>query len=159
MTLWCATGAPLIFGGRLPLRPDDAWTLSLLTNAAVLAVHNESDGRAPLPPAQGPPATSYAWASVPLSTAAAVATGSTPASTAVEAVAAGAAYVSLYNAADEGETVGVSLAGVPGGVAAAQRVCATDLWTGAALPPVDAGGVFAQPLEPHAAGIYLLRAC
>lgn len=120
-------------------------------------MHNESDGRTPLPPVQGPPATSYAWTSVPLPAAAAAVTGSsslTPAATVV-----GAAYVSLFNAADEGATVGVSLAGVPGGVAAAQRVCATDLWTGAALPPVDAGGVFAQPLEPHAAGIFLLRAC
>ena len=131
------------------MRTDDTWTLSLLTNAAVLAVHNQSSGRAPLTPVQGDPATSYAWSSVPLTSALAGADAS---------ATAGSAYVSLYNAADSSAVVGVSLGSVPGGIAAVPRVCATDLWTGAALPGTSTG-TFAQPLAAHAAGMYLLKSC
>jgi alpha-galactosidase len=36
MTLWSATGAPLVFGGRLPLLPsEEQTTLALLTNPEV----------------------------------------------------------------------------------------------------------------------------
>jgi alpha-galactosidase len=40
MTAWCIIRSPLMFGGDLP--SCDAWTLSLLTNAEVLAVNQNS---------------------------------------------------------------------------------------------------------------------
>ncbi len=40
MTLWCIFRSPLMFGGNLP--DNDAFTLSLLTNKEVLAVHQNS---------------------------------------------------------------------------------------------------------------------
>lgn len=45
MTLWCLFRSPLMFGGEL--RSNDDWTLSLLTNEEVLAVHR--NGRKPAP--------------------------------------------------------------------------------------------------------------
>jgi alpha-galactosidase len=42
MTLWLIFRSPLMFGGDLP--SNDAFTLSLLTNAEALAVHRNSDG-------------------------------------------------------------------------------------------------------------------
>lgn len=43
MTLWCMFRSPLFFGGEL--RDNDDWTLSLLTNDEVLAVHRYSFGK------------------------------------------------------------------------------------------------------------------
>ena len=45
MSLWCLFRSPLMFGGEL--RDNDPWTLSLLTNVEVLAVHR--DGARPRP--------------------------------------------------------------------------------------------------------------
>jgi hypothetical protein len=45
MTLWSIFRSPLMFGGEL--RDNDEWTLGLLTNREVLAVHH--DGRNPRP--------------------------------------------------------------------------------------------------------------
>ncbi|MGO4270122.1 glycoside hydrolase family 27 protein [Paenibacillus sp. TAF58] len=42
MTLWSLFRSPLIFGGEL--RDNDEWTLGLLTNRDVLAMHRNSDG-------------------------------------------------------------------------------------------------------------------
>jgi hypothetical protein len=42
MTLWSIFRSPLMFGGDLP--SNDAFTLSLLTNAEVLAVNQHSSG-------------------------------------------------------------------------------------------------------------------
>ncbi len=42
MSLWAITRSPLMVGGEL--RDNDAWTLSLLTNDEVLAVHRQSYG-------------------------------------------------------------------------------------------------------------------
>lgn len=41
MTLWCIARSPLIFGGDLP--QNDDWTLSLITNAEVLAVNQTGE--------------------------------------------------------------------------------------------------------------------
>lgn len=41
MSAWCIFRSPLMFGGDLP--SNDDWTLSLLTNAEVLAVNQNSD--------------------------------------------------------------------------------------------------------------------
>ena len=46
MTLWTIFRSPLIFGGEL--RDNDEWTLSLLTNEEVLAVHRASHDNKPL---------------------------------------------------------------------------------------------------------------
>lgn len=46
MTLWSIFRSPLMFGGEL--RDNDDWTLSLLTNDEVLAVHRDSFGGRPL---------------------------------------------------------------------------------------------------------------
>jgi len=140
LTLWCATGAPLIIGARLPLAAGDDWTLRLLTNAEVLAVHNASSGRTPVAPINvTAPPTTYAWASVP------------------DAAAAGSAYLSLYNAQDAAADVGVRLAAVPG-LRLGSTVCARDLWAGTALPGSFTGNIV-QRLPPHAAAMLLLQPC
>jgi alpha-galactosidase len=46
MTLWSVFRSPLMFGGEL--RDNDEWTLSLLTNEEVLAVHRDGRGAKPL---------------------------------------------------------------------------------------------------------------
>lgn len=144
MTLWTATGAPLIIGAWLPLDADDTWTLGLLTNDLVLRVHNESHARRPLQPVGvSRPPTTYAWTSVPNNATA----------------AAPAAYVSLYNAQDGNATVSVRLLDV--GLPANGRYCAADLWAGGARvgAPINGGGVFGVQLRPHLAGSYLLAQC
>ncbi len=42
LTLWCVFRSPLMMGGEM--RDNDAWTLSLLTNAGVLRVLNHTSG-------------------------------------------------------------------------------------------------------------------
>ena len=138
MTLWCATGAPLVIGARLPLDAGDTWTLALLTNARVLAVHNESYARRPIQPADAPP-LQYAWTSTPRS--------------------GGGAYVSLFNAGDAPATVAVSLADTS--LPAQGSFCAYDLWAAGAkvAGPLAAGGTLSMALRAHAAGSYLVAAC
>lgn len=46
VTLWCIFPSPLMIGGELPAADD--WTLSLLTNAEVLAVDQHSTGNHPV---------------------------------------------------------------------------------------------------------------
>jgi hypothetical protein len=46
VTLWCIFPSPLMIGGMLPAADD--WTLSLLTNAEVLAVDQHSRGNHPV---------------------------------------------------------------------------------------------------------------
>ncbi len=46
VTLWCIFPSPLMIGGMLPAADD--WTLSLLTNAEVLAVDQHSKGNHPV---------------------------------------------------------------------------------------------------------------
>ena len=127
MTLWSVTRAPLIIGARLPLDADDSWTLSLLTNAAVLAVNNETHGNAPaplvLPPGQAG-ASLHAWT----------------------AAYDNAAYtaVALFNAQDAAATLGVRVAG--GG-------CAANLWTGA-IEGALVDGVLSRTLPPHSSGLW-----
>ena len=65
-------GVPLIIGGVLPLTgANGSWTLSLLTNAEVLAIHNASDTRASFtPPERAAGAEVYGWQGVPSAAAA-----------------------------------------------------------------------------------------
>ena len=127
VSLWVIARAPLIIGARLPLDAGDDFTLSLLTNAAVLAVQNGTHGNAPvpavLPPGDGGDAL-YAWR--------AAYDGS------------GEAVVALFNARDAEATLG---AAVPGGG------CALNLWTGAAEGDIT-GGVLSRTLPPHSAGLW-----
>lgn len=163
MSLWAITGAPLVFGGRLPLDagdPLDAATLALLTNAAILGVHNASVARRPIAPvadARGEAGESgagehrprapvaanadqtYAWAAQP----AARADGS-------------AAYIALFNGDEQPHTVRVQLADA--GLSPSATFCAFNLWTGTRLPGTVSGGSFAAPLRPHQAGVYGLYA-
>lgn len=61
MSLWCMTGAPLMFGGRMPLLPNETFTLQLLTNRDLLWVHEAATSRHPLT-ATAPGGYAYAWA-------------------------------------------------------------------------------------------------
>jgi len=136
LTLWTAVGAPLMFGGRLPLESSDSWTLSLLTNAAILRVHNESTDRVPLIPIGqvNGSYTQYAWQSTPTT------------------VPLPSRYISLINAEDVASTVTVTL------FDQTSKYCATDLWTGTKLP-MSFTGTFYANLPLHGAGSYLLQLC
>ena len=137
VTVWAACGAPMILGGDLP--PSDPSLLSLLTNARVLRVHDAAHGRRVLRPTAGG-ADAHAWASVP---------DEAPAE----------AYVVLVNAVDPPSPANVSIAladlpWLPGGA-----VCATDLWSGAAVPGSFSSGAFSAVVPPHDAGAFRLAAC
>lgn len=136
MTLALVTRAPLILGGRLPLEPQDAWTLGLLTNAEALQVHGLSGLNRPIPCSGG--AEPHAWAAAP------------------EALPQPSAFVALFNAGDAAAAVSVEArdAGLPAG----SQYCARDLWA-----QRDAGkvvqGVLAATLPAHGAGLFLLTEC
>ena len=136
MTLAIVTRAPLIFGGRLPLEADDAWTLALLTNEEALQVHGLSGLNRPVPAAGGG-GEAFAWAAAP------------------EAIPQPAAFVALFNAGDAEAAVSVETrdAGLPAGGA----WCVRDLWQHADAG--SAGDVFSATLPAHGAGLYLLAGC
>lgn len=141
ITLWSAVGAPLLFGGRLPLNesdPVDAWTYTLITNSEVLLVHNESINRQPMIPINA--SQTYAWTSVPTSSS----------------ILQPSAYISLYNGDEVAHDVTVSL--VQTALPPGRNYCARDLWNHTTF-----GGTytatFASPLAPHQAGMYLLSVC
>jgi alpha-galactosidase len=133
MTLWAIARCPLMFGGHLPA--SDAWTLSLITNAGVLAVNQSSRGNRQLFHANG----LAAWTA--------------------EDPETGATYVAVFNLSDRasqgpdaGLAVPVRLAdlGIEGPAAV------TDLWTGklSGLAAVE----FAPVVPYHGAGLYRLEA-
>jgi alpha-galactosidase len=132
MTLWAVARCPLMFGGNLP--ESDAWTLSLITNAEVLAVNQKSRANRQLFHANG----LAAWAA--------------------EDPETGARYVAVFNLCDPDEkTAGPGLAvpvrladlGLEGSVAV------TDVWSG--RPSGAASGVFAPVVPFHGAGLYRLE--
>jgi len=138
VTLFCFTGVPLILGGRLPLDAGDAWTLALLTNAEVLAVHNASAARRSFaPPEAARGADAYGWAAAPA--------GGAP----------GAAYAAVFSAGAAAALVTVpfsALSELPPGTEAA---CVRDLWSGAVVEPAGAplpGGGFGVALDVPAHG-------
>jgi len=137
MTLAIATRAPLIFGGRLPLEPDDAWTLGLLTNDEALQVHGLSGLNRPVPAAGGG-GEAYAWAAAP------------------EAIPQPSAFVALFNAGDAEAAVSVELRDV-GLPASGAAYCVRDLWARAAAG--QAQGTLSATLPAHGAGLYLLAPC
>ena len=142
VTLWSFAGAPMIMGGSLPLSSGDGATLALLTNAAVLRVHDAAHARRALRPLAGG-ADAHAWACAPDE-------------------APDEAYVALINAADPPApaNVSVALADLPWLRAGARGVCAQDLWSGAGAPGAFAGGgAFFAVVDAHAASAFRLKAC
>jgi len=132
MTLWAVARSPLMFGGHLPA--SDAWTVSLITNAEVLAVNQKSRGNRRLFHANG----LAAWTA--------------------EDPATGAKYVAVFNLCDKdaaglapGLAVPVRLAdlGIDGPVAV------TDVWTGQPAGVVRAE--FAPVVPFHGSGLYRLQ--
>jgi len=132
MTLWAIARAPLIVGGHLP--QSDAWTLSLLANAGVIALNQTSRGNRQLFHANG----LAAW------------TARDPAS--------GDAYVALFNLCDKDAT------GTAAGLAVPVRLAdlgidgsadVVDVWSG--RPAGVARGKFAPIVPYHGAGLYRLK--
>ena len=135
MTLWCATGVPLIIGGKLPLaaNANGTRTLALLTNAEILAVHNESDARASFTPESPTPSSPlYGWRSTPSSHATFT-------------------YVSMYNTGTKAEELSVSLAVVGAG----GTVCVRDLWSHAVIS-ASVTGTLSATVPAHGARAFLL---
>jgi len=137
MTLAIVSRAPLIFGGRLPLEPDDAWTLSLLTNDEALQVHALSGLNRPVPASGGGGGEAHAWVAAP------------------EAIPQPSAFVALFNAGDAAAPVSVATrdANLPDGAV----YCVRDLWAKAAAG--QAQGTLTVTLPAHGAGLYLLAPC
>jgi alpha-galactosidase len=140
MSLWSAAGAPLIFGGRLPLDssdPYDAQTLSLITNPEVLAVHNASSSRMPVVPLDAD--QTYAWTSVP------------------DTVPAPAAYISLFNGDESPHVVALLLANTS--LPAGPTYCARDLWARQDVQGGNYTEFFSWTLRPHESAMFLLTPC
>jgi hypothetical protein len=133
MTLWAVARCPLMFGGHLPASDD--WTLSLITNAEVLAVNQESRNNRQLFRANG----LAAWTA--------------------DDSAGRAKYVAVFNTSDRGEhgpeagtavPVRLSELGFDGPVAV------KDIWSGKEVGVFS--GEFAPVVPYHGAGLYRLTA-
>jgi hypothetical protein len=145
VTLWCAVGAPLFIGARLPFDvsiPADALALELLTNPEVLLVHNESSLRTPITPLDAD--QTYAWASTPFQQQ----PGGGP-----------SRYLSLFNGDDEEHVVAVRLADAGLPVDQGLVWCARDLWARSNVEGANYTEWFSFPVRPHAAGMWLLSPC
>jgi alpha-galactosidase len=133
MTLWAIGRAPLMFGGHLPASDD--WTLSLITNAGVLAVNQESRDNRQLFRANG----LAAW-------------------TADEAQGGGK-YVALFNTSDRGKHGPEAGTAVPvrlSELGFAGPVEIKDVWSGKRVGVFT--GEFAPVVPYHGAGLYRLTA-
>lgn len=125
MTLWSVARSPLMFGGHLP--SNDAWTLSLLANAEVLAVNQRATRSRELF-ARG---NQVAWVA--------------------ERAGSKARYLAVFHIGDSGEEeirVDFSELGLP------SRCALRDLWEKKNLGIVSGGRAFR--LTPHSAGFYRL---
>ena len=125
MTLFTLFRSPLMFGGDLP--SCDAFTLSLLTNKAVLKMHRESTNTRQIFQKDGKVAI----------------TARHPGT--------GAVYLALFNLSDSPATVGVDLRelGLDG------TVKVSDLWNGTSEGKIS--GRFEKQYNAHACGLYLLK--
>ncbi len=132
MTLWAVARSPLMIGGHLPA--SDAWTLSLLTNAEVLALNQKGRNNRPLFHANG----LAAWAA--------------------DHPANGDTYLAVFNTRDkEGKGIEPGIA-VPVRLAdlgITRSAVITDVWTGKPVGVV--AGEFAPVVAYHGAGLYRLR--
>ena len=127
MTFFTIFRSPLMFGGDLPSL--DPFTTSLLTNKAVLKMHQESTDVRQLFQQEGK-----------------VAVTSRNAKT-------GERYLAVFNLSDGTEPVAVSVNLTDLGVG--KRATITDMWTG--KPLKKAGGPFSVTLPAHASGLYSIR--
>jgi alpha-galactosidase len=137
MSLWCITGAPLMFGGRLPLLDNETFTLSLLTNSDVLNIHNLGNtiARYPFNTTGGVTVGQYAWAA------------QTPAS---------GATVALFNAADNVQQLTINL--TDAGLQPNTEYCVYDLWLQRDLPGKYTS-MFDVDLTMHGSGMYRFTPC
>jgi len=127
MTLWSIFRSPLMFGGNMP--DNDAFTLSLLTNPAVLEVDQNSAHNRELFSKGG----LTAWAAdVP---------GSKD------------KYLALFNTTDKGPCA-VTVTGAELGVKG--KFLIRDLWAGTELGAFE--GSFSASLRPHGAGLFRVEA-
>jgi len=143
MTLWCMARSPLILGARLPLDPQDQFTLQLVTNPEILYLQNSTSGNAPISPIGAPANSQHAWTARP-----AVCPG--------EALPGRCILLALFNAGEVESNVSVDL---PAEVLASELpLCARDLWSRQPLAFVGNAqpGLFTQMLPAHGAGAYLL---
>ncbi|MDR2389100.1 MAG: glycoside hydrolase family 27 protein [Tannerellaceae bacterium] len=124
MTFFAIFRSPLMFGGDLP--SNDAFTLSLLTNAEVLRMHREGVDVRRLYGGEGRLSVTSRNAQ------------------------SGASYLALFNLSDHPEemllVVNLSDLGIYG------ETRATNLWTGETTG--DIHGTFSVTLPPHACGLY-----
>ncbi len=131
MTLWAVARAPLMVGGHLPA--SDAWTMSLLTNAEVLALDQRSRDNRQLFHANG----LAAWTAVDPAT--------------------GARYLAVFNLADadgQGLEAGIAVPVRLADLGLAGPAAVTDVWTGKAAGVV--AGEFAPVVPFHGARLYRL---
>lgn len=132
MTLWAIGRCPLMFGGHLPASDD--WTLSLISNAEVLAVNQKSCNNRQLFRANG----LAAWAA--------------------DDAEGRAKYIAVFNTSDRGEhgpeagtavPVRLSEVGFDGPIAV------KDVWSGREIGVFT--GEFAPVIPYHGAGLYRLE--
>jgi hypothetical protein len=126
LTLWAIFRSPLMMGGELT--HNDAWTNSLLTHEAVLAVNQHSTGNRLLFERDG----QVVWCA------------SEPGS--------GDTYLAVFNLNDAATTVEVQLAEL--GLSGLVKV--QDVWARRDL--CASGTALATPLRPHASALYRLHA-
>jgi alpha-galactosidase len=125
MTLWSIARSPLMFGGDMTKM--DPFTLSLLTNDAVIAVNQDSLNNRPLFDSAG----LIAW------------TADVPGSA--------SKYLAVFNATESAARVTVNL----GDLGLAGPVQVRDLWRDRVSP--EAGPSFAPTIAPHGAGLYRIQ--
>jgi MYXO-CTERM domain-containing protein len=133
MTLWSILPSPLIFGGNVPDLATDAtgpWTMALLTNDEVLAIHQDASG-------------SHATRLVPQGTTEVWSRD----------LAGGARAVALFNRGTQDATVSVTFAqlgvqGVPAVRDLWNRVDVTGLTTGISLTVPHDGAAFYRLSAP-----------
>jgi alpha-galactosidase len=141
-SLFCFTGVPLIIGGLLPLASSSngTRTLSLLTQAELLTVHNSSSARKsfkPTPSPLYPGAELYGWANTPVG-------------------ASGARFVGVFSAgnASLGQVEAAVRFSEDAGLQGLSSACVRDMVTGEWEEPVggDVGqgqvGLFTS-IDPH----------
>jgi hypothetical protein len=127
MTLFTIFKSPLMFGGDLP--SNDEFTLSLLTNKAVLKMHRESSGVRQLFNSGGKVAITS------------------------KNEKTGEGYLALFNISDE--VVPKEMILNLNDLNIAGECLVTDLWSGEELGKFT--GTFSQKIKPHACGLYSIR--
>jgi alpha-galactosidase len=127
MTLFSIFRSPLMFGGNLP--DNDEFTLSLLTNKAVLEVDQHSVNNKQL----FRRGDIIAWSA--------------------DKPGSDGKYIALFNASDSEGPVEITVTFSELGIDGVHKV--TDLWSGNKLGSFT--GSFSMKIRPHGAGLFLIR--